>query len=84
AVNQEKLKLELEDAWLLLGEAFQTVMRRYDIPEPYEKLKALTRGKEVDQKIMSEFIDSLELPDSVKADLKQLTPLAYLGHARDF
>ncbi|MCG8336110.1 MAG: adenylosuccinate lyase [Proteobacteria bacterium] len=84
AVNQEKLKLELEDAWLLLGEAFQTVMRRYDIPEPYEKLKGLTRGKKVDQKIMSKFIDSLELPDSVKADLKQLTPLAYLGHARDF
>lgn len=84
AVNEEKMAAELEESWLILGEALQTVMRRYQIPEPYEKLKALTRGKAVDQEILTDFIDSLTLPENVKDSLKNLTPQAYLGYAREF
>ncbi len=83
-INQNKLAEELEGAWLLLGEALQTVMRKYSIPEPYEKMKALTRGKAVDQKVLTEFIDTLELPEPVKKELKQLTPQTYLGYASNF
>ena len=59
-------------------------MRRYGIEKPYEKLKELTRGKRVDQQGMAEFIDNLELPDSVKSELKSLTPANYIGRAIDF
>ncbi|MBU2514899.1 adenylosuccinate lyase [bacterium] len=83
-VNSKKLEQELSNAWLLLGEALQTVMRKYNIPEPYEKMKALTRGKAVDQKTLVEFVDTLELPDAIKEDLKKLTPQTYLGYAQDF
>ncbi len=84
AINSEKLEKELADSWLILGEALQTVMRKYNIPEPYEKLKDLTRGKAVDKGILHEFLDSLELPADVIDELKQLTPLNYLGYAREF
>ncbi|NQU65339.1 MAG: adenylosuccinate lyase, partial [SAR324 cluster bacterium] len=84
AVNEEKMAAELNESWAILGEALQTVMRRYQIPEPYEKLKALTRGKIVDQKVLTDFIDSLTLPEEVKESLRKLTPHAYLGYARDF
>ncbi|MFT7527674.1 MAG: adenylosuccinate lyase, partial [Arenicella sp.] len=61
-----------------------TVMRRYDIPEPYEKLKALTRGKDgIDQKALEVFIEALEVPDHVKAEMKKLTPANYIGLAAD-
>jgi len=80
-VNQQSLLDELNDNWELLAEPIQTVMRRYGIEKPYEKLKELTRGKKVDQAGMATFIDSLELPDSVKAELKQLTPANYIGNA---
>jgi len=83
-LNREKVKGELDDAWLVLGEALQTVMRRYNIPEPYEKLKALTRGKFVDQQVLNQFVQGLELPEAVKEDLKKLTPQEYLGYAKDF
>jgi adenylosuccinate lyase len=56
-------------------------MRRYAIEEPYEKLKALTRGKTINAQIMAEFIDSLDLPQSVKDELKTLTPAHYIGNA---
>jgi len=67
----------------VLGEPIQTVMRRYDIPEPYEKLKELTRGKRVDQAGMQAFISGLDLPQDVKARLMQLTPANYIGLAAD-
>ncbi|MGM0595322.1 MAG: adenylosuccinate lyase, partial [Pseudomonadota bacterium] len=57
------------------------VMRRYGIEKPYEKLKALTRGKRVDAAGMAEFIDTLELPDEVKAEMKTWTPANYIGNA---
>jgi adenylosuccinate lyase len=84
AINREKLEKELSGAWLLLGEALQTVMRKHQIPEPYEKLKELTRGRTVDQKTLLDFIESLDLPQPVKEELKHLTPVTYLGYATDF
>ncbi len=84
SINAEKVKEELQDAWVLLGEALQTVMRKYDIPEPYEKLKDLTRGKTVNQQVLIQFVQTLDLPDTVKEELKKLTPLEYLGLAKDF
>ena len=67
-----------------MAEPIQTVMRRYGIEKPYEKLKELTRGKRVNQQGMAEFIDSLDLSDSVKIELKQLTPANYIGRAVEF
>ena len=82
AVNESALAQDLDDNWAVLGEAIQTVMRRYDIPEPYEKLKALTRGKEgIDQAALQEFVQNLEVPDEVKAELQQMTPASYIGLA---
>ncbi len=82
AVNEQALAADLDDNWAVLGEAIQTVMRRYDIPEPYEKLKALTRGKDgIDQATLEAFIESLELPETTKTELKKLTPANYIGLA---
>lgn len=67
----------------VLGEAIQTVMRRYDIPEPYEKLKALTRGQKITPEKLAEFVETLELPSDVKAKLKTLTPAEYIGIAAE-
>lgn len=80
-VNEANLSNELDHNWEVLAEPIQTVMRRYGIEKPYEKLKELTRGKRVDAQIMKAFIDGLALPDSVKAELKQLTPANYIGQA---
>ncbi len=84
AINQKRLEDELNRSWILLGEAMQTVMRRYNIPQSYEKLKELTRGKEVDQLALENFVESLDLPESVKKELKLLTPSGYIGYAKDF
>jgi adenylosuccinate lyase len=84
AVNEAALAADLDKNWAVLGEAIQTVMRRYGIDEPYEKLKALTRGKDhIDQAALLEFIETLELPEIVKQDLKQLTPANYIGLAAE-
>lgn len=83
-VNQQSLLDELDNNWELLAEPIQTVMRRYGIEKPYEKLKALTRGKKVNQQIIAEFIDGLELTDEVKTELKKLTPAGYIGRAIEF
>ncbi|OCG04388.1 adenylosuccinate lyase [Gilliamella apis] len=83
-VNQEHLLDELNRNWEVLAEPIQTVMRRYAIEKPYEKLKELTRGKRVDAQGMQQFIDSLALPEHEKARLKQLTPANYIGFAINF
>jgi len=83
-VNTAQLAAELDQNWELLAEPIQTVMRRYGIEKPYEKLKELTRGKRVDQVAMAAFIDSLALPEQVKADLKLLSPANYIGRAIAF
>ena len=82
-LNSERLAEDLNNSWEVLAEPIQTVMRRYGIDEPYEKLKALTRGNVMDQATIQAFIDTLEIPDSAKAELKQMTPASYIGNAVD-
>ena len=77
----DALEADLDASWEVLAEPIQTVMRRYDIDEPYEKLKALTRGQAIDRTVLHTFIDSLDLPGQVKTELKTLTPRDYVGHA---
>ncbi|MBT5559852.1 MAG: adenylosuccinate lyase, partial [Proteobacteria bacterium] len=73
----------LEHNWAVLGEAIQTVMRRYGIEEPYEKLKELTRGQDnITQATLSTFIDTLEIPEAVKQELRELSPASYVGLAK--
>ena len=80
-VNQAALEAELDKNWEVLAEPVQTVMRRYGIEKPYEKLKELTRGKRVDGEGMRAFIDGLEIPADEKERLKQMTPANYIGDA---
>jgi adenylosuccinate lyase len=80
-VNPERLDADLNAAWEVLAEAVQTVMRRYGLPNPYEQLKALTRGHGITRESMREFISSLDLPDDAKQRLLQLTPDSYTGLA---
>ncbi|KJF81919.1 adenylosuccinate lyase [Photobacterium angustum] len=80
-VNADALAAELDKNWEVLAEPVQTVMRRYGIEKPYEKLKELTRGKRVDGEGMRVFIDGLDLPEHEKARLKELTPANYIGDA---
>jgi adenylosuccinate lyase len=80
-VNRAALEAELDKNWEVLAEPVQTVMRRYAIEKPYEKLKELTRGKRVDGEGMRNFIDSLELPEHEKTRLKEMTPANYIGDA---
>ena len=80
-VNEQSLAAELNQNWEVLAEPIQTVMRRYGIEKPYEKLKELTRGKKIDQAGMRDFVDTLELPEEVKTSLKALTPSNYIGNA---
>ncbi|UJF24932.1 adenylosuccinate lyase [Suttonella sp. R2A3] len=79
--NHEVIAADLAANPEVLGEAVQTVMRRYDIPEPYEKLKALTRGQKITPEKLAEFIDTLDLPDEAKARLRTLKPGEYIGLA---
>ncbi|WP_419307111.1 adenylosuccinate lyase [Chromohalobacter israelensis] len=81
--NPARLDEDLDQNWEVLAEPIQTVMRRYGIEKPYEKLKTLTRGKRVDQAGFAAFIDTLELPDDVKIELKALTPATYIGNASE-
>ncbi|MBS4432503.1 adenylosuccinate lyase [Pectobacterium punjabense] len=80
-VNRDRLADELDHNWEVLAEPIQTVMRRYGIEKPYEKLKELTRGKRVDAAGIQEFIDGLALPEAEKTRLKAMTPANYIGRA---
>ncbi|MFZ7165158.1 adenylosuccinate lyase [Avibacterium avium] len=80
-VNEQHLRDELNQNWEVLAEPIQTVMRRYGIEKPYEKLKELTRGKRVDEQAMREFIEKLDIPAHEKQRLQQLTPATYIGAA---
>lgn len=82
--NENRLNQELEDNWEVLAEPYQTVMRRYGIANPYEKLKELTRGQRVNKQIMQEFVDTLEIPQEAKDYLRSLTPQNYIGRAKEF
>ncbi|KFX07230.1 adenylosuccinate lyase [Pectobacterium betavasculorum] len=80
-VNRDRLADELDHNWEVLAEPIQTVMRRYGIEKPYEKLKELTRGKRIDAAGIQAFIDGLELPEAEKTRLKAMTPANYIGRA---
>lgn len=80
-VSPEPIEADLDGAWEVLGEAVQTVMRRYGVPEPYEKLKALTRGQRLDPEGLKTFILSLDIPHAAQQQLLALTPRDYTGRA---
>ena len=80
-VNREALAADLDRAWEVLAEPIQTVMRRYHLPNPYERLKALTRGKTITREAIHEFIATLEIPVAERERLLALTPGSYTGHA---
>ncbi len=81
SANPERLAADLDAAWEVLAEAVQTVMRRHGLPNPYEQLKALTRGHGIDAEAMRGFIASLDLPADAKKRLLELTPATYIGLA---
>jgi len=81
--DDARLAADLDRSWEVLAEPIQTVMRRYGVDQPYEKLKALTRGKAIDAATLAEFIDGLDVPEEAKVELRQLTPATYLGNARE-
>ncbi|MBT6273614.1 MAG: adenylosuccinate lyase [Chromatiales bacterium] len=80
-VNEAVLAADLSDAWEVLAEPIQTVMRRYGVPEPYEKLKELTRGRSIDETSLRAFITQLDIPPAAKDALLQLRPQDYVGAA---
>jgi adenylosuccinate lyase len=80
-VNRQALAEDLDSAWEVLAEPIQTVMRRYGLPNPYERLKALTRGKGITREDIQHFIGTLEVPDAEKQRLLAMTPASYTGLA---
>ncbi len=82
-VNPDKLNADLDNCWEVLAEPVQTVMRRYGIEKPYEKLKELTRGQGIDKERLQEFVSALEIPEEAKKTLLKMTPSNYLGNAAE-
>jgi adenylosuccinate lyase len=82
-LNAARLNDDLNHAWEVLAEPIQTVMRRYNIEKPYEKLKDLTRGKAMTPELIKAFVESLDIPDAAKKGLMALTPGTYVGNAAD-
>jgi adenylosuccinate lyase len=80
-VNTDVIAADLEHNWEVLAEPIQTVMRRYGVEQPYEKLKALTRGRKIDAQAVREFVEALEIPAAAKQELIKLTPASYIGNA---
>lgn len=81
-INEVKLTQDLDNSWAVLAEPIQTVMRRYGIDNPYEKLKDLTRGQTINAQVLAEFVKNLDVPDDVKTALSELTPMIYTGDAQ--
>ena len=81
-VDADRTREDLDMNWAVLAEAIQTVMRRYDVPEPYEKLKTLTRGQGgIDAETLRDFISKLDIPEAARSGLMNLAPASYLGNA---
>ena len=79
-MNEDKLKADLENNWAVVAEGIQTILRREGYPNPYETLKALTRtGEGVSRETIAGFIDSLNVSDSVKEELRAISPSTYTG-----
>lgn len=81
--NRDVIALDLDQHWEVLAEPIQTMMRRYKLEQPYEKLKTFTRGKRIDKSTLHAFINQLLLPDTVKMQLLKLTPADYIGEAEE-
>jgi adenylosuccinate lyase len=80
-LNEIRLYADLEANWAVVAEAIQNILRRENYPEPYEALKALTRGKaEITRHDIHQFIDSLEINEELKNELKAITPHNYIGY----
>ena len=82
-LNEASLAADLDGAWEVLAEPIQTVMRRYGLPEPYEQLKAFTRGQPMTRELMQGFVTRLDLPEADKARLLAMTPASYIGMASE-
>ncbi len=82
-VNPSKMAADLENEWMLLAEPIQTVMRKYNVPNGYERMKDLTRGEQVDAVTMRAFISSLEIPETDKKRLLEMRPSSYVGLAAE-
>jgi adenylosuccinate lyase len=80
-IDQAAISRDLNQNWGVLAEPVQTVMRRYGVKQPYEKLKALTRGRQIDAQVIREFVQSLDIPDHAKQQLIEMTPASYIGNA---
>jgi adenylosuccinate lyase len=80
-LNEARLAEDLENSWEVLAEPIQTVMRRYGIEQPYEKLKALTRGQEMSRDVIRAFVAELDIPEGAREALLALTPASYIGNA---
>ena len=80
-LNEDRLAADLDATWEVLGEAVQTVMRRYGLENPYEQMKALTRGKGITPEALKTFIETLDIPANAKSELIALTPAGYIGNA---
>ena len=79
-IHPERIAHDLDYNWAVVAEAIQTILRREGYPHPYETLKALTRtGEEISQERIAHFIDTLEVAEEVKAELRQITPHNYVG-----
>jgi adenylosuccinate lyase len=81
--NPQRLAEDLDGAWEVLAEPVQTVMRRFGVPNPYEQLKELTRGKGIEEAALRQFIAGLAIPDADKARLATMTPGSYIGIAAE-
>ena len=82
-LNAKAIDDDIDSCWEILAEPIQTVMRRYRVEKPYEKLKELTRGKQIDQQSVQDFVQTLTIPEAAKQELLQLTPRKYLGNAAE-
>ncbi|MGB7347411.1 MAG: adenylosuccinate lyase [Pirellulaceae bacterium] len=80
-INHERLEADLDNSWEVLAEPIQTIMRRYGVDEPYEKLKALTRGQKITAEVLAEFVETLDIPAHAKQTMRDLTPANYIGNA---
>ncbi|MFT6388791.1 MAG: adenylosuccinate lyase [Cellvibrionaceae bacterium] len=80
-INEAKIAQDLDNSWEVLAEPIQTIMRRYGVDEPYEKLKALTRGQTITAEILSDFVEPLNIPEPAKESIRKMTPASYIGNA---
>ncbi|MBT7369476.1 MAG: adenylosuccinate lyase, partial [Gammaproteobacteria bacterium] len=82
-LNEKALAADLDASWEVLAEPIQTIMRKHGVPEPYEKLKAMTRGESLSREAIEQMLSNLELPDEAKAQILAMTPASYIGRAEE-